>query len=78
MKAVRIALLAVVLSVAVFVSMRHAADAHTQAIYTLPFQGQGYISMPEGCFQCYPGHEGTDYVLGGYQTEGNPVLAAAR
>ena len=24
------------------------------------------------------GHEGTDYVLGGYQTEGTPVLATAR
>lgn len=53
----------------------HDSHAAIQQIYTLPYQGQAYISCG---FGCYGGHAGTDYVLGTYGVGGHPVLAAAR
>jgi hypothetical protein len=51
------------------------ADAVIAQIYTLPYQGSGYVTCG---FGCYSGHEGVDYVLGANGVGHHPVLAAHR
>lgn len=51
------------------------AEAVVARIYTLPFYDT-YRIPPQGCFECYPGHKGTDYELGTYGAGGEPVAAA--
>ena len=64
-------MLAMVVGVA---SSAPPAKAAGPPIYTLPFFGTNYISW---CFECYPGHEGTDYVIGASGSGDNVVAALA-
>lgn len=45
-----------------------------QQVYTLPYQDAAIIT-PQGCFGCYPGHEGTDYQIGVISAGGENVVA---
>jgi hypothetical protein len=50
-------------------------EAVSEPMYTLPFY-DSYTIPEQGCFGCYPGHEGTDYVIGS-SGPGESVAAGA-
>lgn len=73
--AITLRCVAVLVATAYFAVLLVRSAEAAEPSYTLPFHDTYYITS-EGCFGCYPGHEGTDYVIGG-SGAGDEVAAAA-